>query len=188
MEGMDGSIIMNRAVWKASGHEATFSDPMVDCRLTKQRYRADQIEAQTGEVYWYSGASRPKPAGNRIKNSRFMIRKGGKRGCAPEIARILCLKQQTASPQGANLELTGEQVENVENSARFNPTTVTLTEPRAFNLMFKSYAGPVESDDNMVYLRPETRAGHLRPVQEHPGNLASKVALRHRPDRQGLPQ
>ena len=32
MVGMDGSIIMNRAVWKASGHEDTFSDPMVDCR------------------------------------------------------------------------------------------------------------------------------------------------------------
>lgn len=32
MEGMDGSIIMNRAVWKASGHEETFSDPMVDCK------------------------------------------------------------------------------------------------------------------------------------------------------------
>jgi hypothetical protein len=33
MEGMDGSIIMNRAVWKASGHEETFSDPMVDCKM-----------------------------------------------------------------------------------------------------------------------------------------------------------
>jgi len=31
--GMDGSILMNRAVWKASGHEDTFSDPMVDCRI-----------------------------------------------------------------------------------------------------------------------------------------------------------
>src|SRR4029077_12388825 len=33
--GMDGSILMNRAVWKASGHEDTFSDPMVDCRSCK---------------------------------------------------------------------------------------------------------------------------------------------------------
>ena len=49
--GMDGSILMNRAVWKASGHEDTFSDPMVDCLLTKKRFRADQIEPQTGTVF-----------------------------------------------------------------------------------------------------------------------------------------
>src|SRR5207245_9142780 len=41
--GMDGSILMNRAVWKASGHEDTFSDPMVDCRCWKARLRADQL-------------------------------------------------------------------------------------------------------------------------------------------------
>jgi glycyl-tRNA synthetase len=41
--GMDGSILMNRAVWKASGHEATFTDPMVDCRSCKARLRADQL-------------------------------------------------------------------------------------------------------------------------------------------------
>jgi glycyl-tRNA synthetase len=41
--GMDGSILMNRAVWKASGHEDTFSDPMIDCRSCKARLRADQV-------------------------------------------------------------------------------------------------------------------------------------------------
>src|SRR6202045_3008719 len=47
--GMDGSILMNRAVWKASGHEETFSDPMVDCRSCKARLRADQIINKKGE-------------------------------------------------------------------------------------------------------------------------------------------
>ena len=41
--GLDGSILMNRRVWQASGHEATFSDPMVDCRQCKSRLRADQL-------------------------------------------------------------------------------------------------------------------------------------------------
>src|SRR6201993_4738456 len=41
--GMDGSILMNRLVWKASGHEDTFTDPMVDCRTCKARLRADQV-------------------------------------------------------------------------------------------------------------------------------------------------
>src|SRR5436305_2659523 len=47
--GMDGSILMNRLVWKASGHEETFSDPMVDCRSCKARLRADQIINKKGE-------------------------------------------------------------------------------------------------------------------------------------------
>ena len=90
MEGMDGSIIMNRAVWKASGHEKTFSDPMVDCKKCNSRNRADQLPEKDGEKYCPSCGSRD------------------------------------------------------------------LTEARDFNLMFKSHAGPLETEDNMVYLRPET--------------------------------
>jgi glycyl-tRNA synthetase len=90
MVGMDGSIIMNRAVWKASGHEATFSDPMVDCKSCKARHREDQLPEKDGAKYCPNCGSRD------------------------------------------------------------------LTEPRNFNLMLKSYAGPVESDENLVYLRPET--------------------------------
>jgi glycyl-tRNA synthetase len=48
--GMDGSILMNRAVWKASGHEETFSDPMVDCRTCKARLRADQLIEKKGAL------------------------------------------------------------------------------------------------------------------------------------------
>ena len=53
--GYDGSILMNAAVWKASGHVDTFSDPMVECLLTRKRYRADQIEPQSGTAYYYKG-------------------------------------------------------------------------------------------------------------------------------------
>ena len=41
--GMDGAILQNRRVWEASGHVGTFSDPLVDCKETKARFRADQI-------------------------------------------------------------------------------------------------------------------------------------------------
>ena len=43
MEGIDSSIILNRLVWKYSGHEDTFSDPLVDCKECKQRFRADKV-------------------------------------------------------------------------------------------------------------------------------------------------
>src|ERR1700722_14174341 len=59
--GMDGSILMNRAVWRASGHEETFSDPMVDCLVTQKRFRADQIEPASGIVYAWTGASERDP-------------------------------------------------------------------------------------------------------------------------------
>ncbi|HEY5283338.1 MAG TPA: glycine--tRNA ligase [Polyangia bacterium] len=45
MEGLDAAILMNRLVWKYSGHEATFSDPMMDCRACKTRPRADHVFA-----------------------------------------------------------------------------------------------------------------------------------------------
>jgi glycyl-tRNA synthetase len=49
MEGLDAAILMNRLVWKYSGHEATFSDPMADCRACKSRPRADHLfKAQKG--------------------------------------------------------------------------------------------------------------------------------------------
>ena len=46
--GLDGSILTHRAVLKASGHEDTFSDPMVDCRTCKSRLRADQLPEKNG--------------------------------------------------------------------------------------------------------------------------------------------
>ena len=54
--GLEATIIMHPQIWKASGHVDTFSDPMCDCRLTKKRFRADQVEPQTGTVYSYVGA------------------------------------------------------------------------------------------------------------------------------------
>ena len=85
VEGLDAAILTNRKVLKYSGHEDTFSDPMVDCKKCKGRFRADQID-----------------------------------GKCP------------------------------------NCGSTDLTEPRPFNLMFKTHVGPVEDDDNIAYLRPET--------------------------------
>src|SRR3954463_12524007 len=50
MEGIDSSIILNRLVWKYSGHEETFSDPLVDCKECKSRFRADKLLEERGGV------------------------------------------------------------------------------------------------------------------------------------------
>ena len=85
---IDAAILTNPKVWEASGHLATFTDPLVDCRNCKERWRADQIE--------------------------------------------------DACP---------------------NCGSKDLTEARPFNLMFKTYVGPVEGDSSVAYLRPETAQG-----------------------------
>jgi glycyl-tRNA synthetase len=62
--GMDGAILTHPAVLKASGHIEGFTDPMVDCRLTNQRFKADQIPPQSGAVFTYESArdAMPSPA------------------------------------------------------------------------------------------------------------------------------
>src|SRR5215475_13769636 len=89
MVGLDAGILMSRLVWRYSGHEATFSDPLVDCRKCNARLRADKIEA----------------------------------GKCP------------------------------------NCGSADLTEPRQFNLMFRTTVGAVEDESGLAYLRPETAQG-----------------------------
>ena len=93
IEGLDASILMHPKVWEASGHVANFTDPMVDCRVCKNRFRADEIKPD-------------KPG---------------------------------QCPRCGNKD--------------------SLTEARQFNLMFKTYMGPVEEQANVVYMRPETAQG-----------------------------
>src|SRR5690606_24881152 len=95
------ALITNPEVWVASGHVASFSDPLVDCKSCHLRWRADQLEeGGYGEV---------------------------KRDAE---GRIVCPN------------CGGE-----------------LTEPRQFNLMFKTHVGPVEDDASIAYLPPETAQG-----------------------------
>jgi glycyl-tRNA synthetase len=150
--GLDATIIMHPMIWKASGHVETFSDPMVDCLLTKKRYRADQIEPQSGIAYFYSGAI-DRAASRESKEAYSVLVPKGK---PPESAR----KTATLFYQGrgiANPELQGEHSKEIEKSQRYNPENGSLlTEPRPFNLMLQTYVGPIQSDENIAYLRPET--------------------------------
>ena len=49
--GLEATIIMSPKIWQASGHVDTFSDPMLDCPLTKKRFRADQVQPRNQELY-----------------------------------------------------------------------------------------------------------------------------------------
>lgn len=148
--GLEATIIMHPAIWKASGHVDTFSDPMVDCLLTKKRFRADQIDAQSGVVYFYEGAS---DNGKKINEPFSVLLQAGKPAeSARKVATQFYRQRGMTEP-----ELLGERTEKVENTTRYNPENgALLTEPRQFNLMFKTYVGAAESEESIAYLRPET--------------------------------
>ena len=150
--GLEASIIMSPQIWKASGHVDTFSDPMCDCLLTKKRFRADQIEPQSGQVFHFSGAKDSSSGKESIEPFSVLLLAGK----PPESARNVA-SQFFASRGIHQAELIGERTEKVENSTRFNPDNgAQLTDPRPFNLMLQTYVGPIQSEENIAYLRPET--------------------------------
>jgi glycyl-tRNA synthetase len=149
--GLDASIIMHPQIWKASGHVDTFADPMVDCLLTKKRYRADQIDPQNGIAYFYTGAR--SSDGAAVQEPYSVLLAAGK---PPESARKVA-KQYFSQRGLTDPELLGETTEKLEGTTRYNPENGSLfTEPQMFNLMFKTYIGAAESSENVAYLRPET--------------------------------
>jgi len=140
--GLDSSIIMHPRVWEASGHVAGFKDPMVDCRETKGRYRADQIfvlkhKTDESALMFAFHEEVSAPAEKKVKK----IAKGN----AADYETVAL----TDIPLDAYDKLVGPDTNEPG----------TLTEPRAFNLMFKTFVGPVEESSNVAYLRPETAQG-----------------------------
>src|SRR5881398_3747392 len=119
MVGLDAAILMHPNVWKASGHLDHFTDPMVDCRACRRRFRADKLDATPWIHYC--------PA---TKGNKFEI--PGGEPCKH------CGARRTLCPACGKGE---------------------LTPPRQFNLMFKTFMGPVEEDAEVTYLRPETAQG-----------------------------
>lgn len=145
--GLDSSIIQNPKVWEASGHVGGFNDPMVDCRESKSRYRADHLR--------YLGLK------GEAEGRLFAFVEGSEAG------RAQALK---ALGKYVKRDLGDDDVEVIENEApdaAMLARTVgpdakepgSLTEPRMFNLMFDTYTGAIRSEDNKAYLRPETAQG-----------------------------
>src|SRR5437870_334918 len=85
--GLEASIIMHPRIWEASGHTSTFSDLMVDCLMTKKRFRADQIEPQTGIAYKFFGAESKETGWSIDKPFAVLLRKGENPEKARRVAR-----------------------------------------------------------------------------------------------------
>lgn len=156
--GLDASIIMHPAIWKASGHVDTFADLMRECTLTNKRVRADHVDPQSGTVMNFTGATSPK--GWKLTRPFAVLLKNGEHiESFRKRVRLLIGSNAGESAGPAELiELLGEaKGDAVENSVDFHPeTTVLLNEARPFNLMLRTYVGPTATDNDVAYLRPET--------------------------------
>ncbi|MDA7916173.1 glycine--tRNA ligase, partial [Verrucomicrobia bacterium] len=138
--------------WEASGHTSTFSDPMCDCLLTKKRFRADQIDPLSGTVHFFKGATDEEGDKESKDDYAVLVATGGHPEKAIKTAKQFYKSRGLTKPSPIL-----DRTEEVENSTGYNSENGgQLTEPREFNLMFKTYVGPVESEDNVAYLRPET--------------------------------
>src|SRR6202012_5650481 len=116
--GFDGSILMNAAVGKAGGHVDTFSDPMVECLLTKKRYRADQIEPQSGTAYYYKGIT--TAAGGIALPFAVLVPKGKPEASAQKTARQFYVGRGHVEADIVSLDLE-KPPEVVEGTTKFNP-------------------------------------------------------------------
>lgn len=146
--GLDSSIISSPAIWKASGHIEGFSDPMVDCKDSKLRFRADQvfwapIETLDGQVvcYWSTVECENMSLEAEKKALKYAASKGYKGPFKP-----LALHDLTNAPSEI-YHLIPSPATGIAGG---------LTIPRDFNLMFETKVGAVKDESAVAYLRPET--------------------------------
>jgi glycyl-tRNA synthetase len=143
MVGVDTAIIQNPKTWEASGHVAGFNDPMVDCKESKRRYRADHLLVFRHK----SDPSLPMVAFVEGEDEAAQKRLGKLlKGKSPEEFEVVPLPSLGVASYA---EIYGPDAKEKG----------TLTEPRQFNLMFKTYVGALQSEDSLAYLRPETAQG-----------------------------
>ncbi|MCS6816690.1 MAG: glycine--tRNA ligase [Blastocatellia bacterium] len=244
IEGLDAAILMNRLVWKYSGHEETFSDPLVDCRECKRRFRADDVleeslkwaaEQVMADVPWedlsrfveesaafLDELERQERERGRVYPSRWAfvtevtqnpeireqlqrripeslrrplpeIDSGPVKAWAEVLERVGPLFRERLEAIRALEASFGRTYESEAQLLRqaivtYRPWTTdvvraawnelfvllnekkalrcprcgavaSFTPPRRFNLMFKTFMGPVEEESALVYLRPETAQG-----------------------------
>jgi glycyl-tRNA synthetase len=136
VEGLDAAILMHPRVWEASGHVENFTDPMVDCKQCKARYRLDILFEELS-----------------VKKQKDVLRELD----PPKYQGQLRDEAVTADFQSI-AEASPDAVLRVLSCPNCG-NKGTFTGARKFNLMFKTFVGPVEDSSNVVYLRPETAQG-----------------------------
>lgn len=152
MVGVETSIIMHPQVWKCSGHFDLFCDKMVDCRETKSRYRLDHVKGR-----WLN-AKGERLFVTAVADGPELLEALTKRAL-----KLLDLRSNQADRlvwQSDPASLAAVPVPEYPSVIAPEASTKgTLTDPRDFNLMFKTTLGALGTEADAAYLRPETAQG-----------------------------
>ena len=147
MVGLDASILMHPDVWRASGHVDSFADPLVECRNCHHRFRLDEIIVGEGTTESHAQIMFSSVGGTEAEVRAELTDRAARIGSPLTEVRILPLVGPDRTGPISYIPCPACDVME------------TLTEPRMFNLMFKTFMGPVEDDASVAYLRPETAQG-----------------------------
>ena len=132
IEGVDAAILMHPKVWKASGHVDAFHDPLIDDKVSKRRYRADQLIEQ------HIDRLRAKGKTERADAVHEQFTQALNADDMPKALHALILAEEIRGP----------------DSGAFDWTDV-----RQFNMMFETKVGALAGEDSSIFLRPETAQG-----------------------------
>lgn len=150
IEGLDASILMHPRVWEASGHIENFTDPMIDCKQCKSRYRLDTLSDLIAEK------KKRKSIESFLENiSKNNLLFNLSHDDVKNFSEIEL--EETFNNILENNELGKYLLAEINCPQCGNKGT--FTEARKFNLMFKTFVGPVDDGGSVVYLRPETAQG-----------------------------
>ena len=139
---------MHPHVWKCSGHYDLFHDMMVDCRQTNKRYRFDQVRGR-----WAEAKGQKVFVSTVAENEQQEIERQ-----AQKLFKIRAKNADQISWDGAITTL--DQLDDLSQVLGPDASEPgTLTEPREFNLMFKTIVGAMGTDEDAAFLRPETAQG-----------------------------
>jgi glycyl-tRNA synthetase len=148
--GLESSIIMHPKVWEASGHVAGFTDPLVDCKVSKQRYRADQLffakVVVDGQTVGYVSALESEKTAEDLQTAAESLKR----------KRAIQGKLEPVQPRDMT-EAQADEIDKIPSPATGEPGS--LTPPRSFNMMFQTNVGAMTDGSSVAYLRPETAQG-----------------------------
>ncbi|MDD5623766.1 MAG: glycine--tRNA ligase [Candidatus Peribacteraceae bacterium] len=177
MVGVDAAILMNPKVWEASGHVTSFSDPLIECKECHYRTRADKMMEEW--VYFKEDGNYESFFTRLIRGIQPLLKVPqkaplkGKQKITIPLKLSFKLKDDDREIKTDSLNITYDfDLNAIDKRAlihhffqeilRFNCPNcgkTNWTEPKQFNLMFRTQQGVIEGEGNDIYLRPETAQG-----------------------------
>ncbi len=184
MVGLDASILMNPKVWEASGHVGSFADRMMSCKFCKKMVRDDHWDGLVQQSPWFISLNELYKTKKEVTLKD--LKEWGESTAvtlAPNLAIVRnpsvtiswlaeFLEKASIAVQDSKedmyiqssmkqlIQYLGTEQLNTEGLQTPCPYCGgVLSEPRQFNLMFKTHQGVIEEDAALVYLRPETAQG-----------------------------